>query len=113
MRFSSILTRNDLVKKSSKSFIAVTRRVILFIGVVLCTVGFGFISWQAGASDNRSGISPDTGGGQAGLLKLPKFDENRERDSNDADSTRKIEGNKIEDDSQLDESARDSPPDTT
>ena len=90
------------MKKSSKTFIVMPRRTILFLGVLLCLVVFGLISSQVGASDRRTGFPPDPGGRRVRLLKFPEID-----------GDRGPEDDRVEDDKELDDSARDSPPDTT
>ncbi len=103
------------MKGSARSFIAANRRIVLFIGVLTCLVGFGFIAWQTGARESRIGISPNSAqsGREDKPLKTQWIRESLVRGSDDVDSTGKMEGPGVEDADQLDDDARDSPPDTT
>jgi len=78
------------MKKSLLTIVAENHRAIVFAGTLLCLVVFGIVAWQTNA-------------------------QNRERDERRGEKGRvEIESDRVEtDDQSLDESARDSPPDTT
>src|SRR2546423_1131291 len=101
--------------KKSARFIGANRRIILFIGVLTCLIGFGFIAWKTGARVNRVGILPNRpqSGRDEKPLQTQWIRENLLTGSDDVDSAGKYEGAGVEHADQLDDDARDSPPDTT
>src|SRR5438309_2334112 len=86
-----------MIRPKLRRLFILNRRGTLLFGTLFCLVMFGVVAWRTGAQGTRSANG----------------DDNREHNSEVAAGPAKIEGDRVEIDSQVDDDARDSPPDTT